>query len=100
MTNLPFVIELDVLSAALAKLRVDLPATEVFEAIKEEAEKKSAKRRCVCYKYRDDFEVLVPTPFAQEKPLFGRLASLIPEDTPEAHQQNLRVLAHYNEEAP
>ena len=46
MITFPFIKfnpELDVLSAALAKLGIDVPATEVLEAIKEEVKKKNAE---------------------------------------------------------
>jgi len=44
MSTSPLNIELDVLSAALAKLGIDVPASEVPEAIREEVDKTHAEK--------------------------------------------------------
>jgi len=44
MSTSPLNLELDVLSAALAKLGIDVPASEVLEAIKEELDKIHAEQ--------------------------------------------------------
>ena len=45
MSISPLNLELDVLSAALAKLGIDVPASQVLEVIKEEVDKTYAERQ-------------------------------------------------------